>query len=88
MSVQTVNAIETWADTGEIIPESVAREIASWWQSSGNVGRVLAMFASNGHVSMALQNDIIKTLQQAVKDGTTEDNQLELCAILAYSKRH
>lgn len=89
MSVATVDAVTMFSEFGEILSESAAREIASWWQSSGTIGHVLAQFASTGYAPMRLlQNDILKTIRECQKDDTSEENMIELYALLAYTKRH
>ena len=89
MSMATVDAVNMFSEFGEVISGTVAREIASYWQSSGSVGHVLASFASGHMVSpVSLQNDVIKTIRDARKDDTSEENLIELYALLAYTKRH
>jgi hypothetical protein len=84
-----VCAILDYEEYGQVISGDIARTIASYWQSSGTVGHVLASFASGRMVSMlSLKKDILRTLAECVKDGTTDDNMRELHALLAYTKRH
>jgi hypothetical protein len=66
--------VKVCAGAGEI-PEATAVTIASWWQSPGNIGCVLASFASGAEVNRtALLDDIHSTRrQEGYYSGTMSD---------------
>jgi hypothetical protein len=54
-----------WATTGDLIPEDVARKIASYWQTSGSEC-MLAAFAKGLYVEgQAIRDDITAAIQYA-----------------------
>lgn len=58
----------------EEINDQAARIIASWWQSPGRVGHVLAGLASGAPVdSEELSDDISRTIRDHYRDASAED---------------
>lgn len=66
MSHIAIGHVRRWQISGTVIPDSSAAAIASWWQSSGRIGRYLASLASGMPVTFdALSDDIDATIQEA-----------------------
>ena len=69
-----------WSETGDLIPEPVARRIAEYWQSGGD-DSTLAEFARGFFVEgQAIRDDIAATIQYAKMAMFTETI-LELYAL-------
>lgn len=64
------------------IEDSTALTIASWWQSPGNVGRVLAQLSTTGSCDVAeLLDDIHRTYREA--DTQSDRDALDMLATWA-----
>jgi hypothetical protein len=60
------------------IAGGIARTIASWWQSPGRIGHVLASFASGAAVdALELLRDVEATIAEKRASGTAWDNDLD-----------
>lgn len=80
-SEDVAEAVENWIMFGDSISNSVARVIASYWQSSGSIGSVLAAYASGASVSKSsIKSDILAT----IKDCGNNADTIELKALLAF----
>jgi hypothetical protein len=68
--------------SGQRISDESAAAIASWWQSSGTVGRTFASFVSHFMVS---RDDLINDAEMSLTYTTTAADKAELSALIRWA---
>ena len=78
-----VRAVIT-SDMNTLLLPSSARTIASWWQSPGSVGHVLASFASGMEVS---REELLTDIRKSIAEVGTDVYNGELYALRDFVRR-
>lgn len=81
VSIEIEAQVVRWQQTGILVHEETAREIAAWWQGPDLRGYPFAAFQSTGTIT----DGLIPETWRLLREGTHDDeSQPVLLALLAY----